>query len=110
MNFIYTYVCAGLRVPGDQRQITSALPMHLVDVLPVGDSPQTFADASGMRYHFFSLEHELESSFIVDILMLIRWESICYRHVYEEYSSPVIKQHEQSGNSAAGYMIKFQVK
>ncbi|KAM7489997.1 hypothetical protein LguiA_032918 [Lonicera macranthoides] len=38
----------GLRVTGDQRQITSALPMHLVDVLPIGDSPQTFADASGM--------------------------------------------------------------
>ncbi|KAA8540166.1 hypothetical protein F0562_024271 [Nyssa sinensis] len=38
----------GLRIPADQRQITSALPMHLVDVLTVGDGTQTFADASGM--------------------------------------------------------------
>uniref|UniRef100_A0A5B6Z5X9 Putative mediator of RNA polymerase II transcription subunit 8 isoform X1 n=1 Tax=Davidia involucrata TaxID=16924 RepID=A0A5B6Z5X9_DAVIN len=38
----------GLRVPAEQRKITSALPMHLVDVLTVGDGPQTFADASGM--------------------------------------------------------------
>ncbi|KAL3528491.1 hypothetical protein ACH5RR_007813 [Cinchona calisaya] len=36
----------GLRIPGDQRQITSSLPVHLVDVL--GDSAQTFTDSSGM--------------------------------------------------------------
>ncbi|KAI8029953.1 Tripeptidyl-peptidase 2 [Camellia lanceoleosa] len=33
---------------GDHRQITSALPLHLVDVLTVADGPQTFPDASGM--------------------------------------------------------------
>ncbi|XP_074338905.1 mediator of RNA polymerase II transcription subunit 8 isoform X2 [Apium graveolens] len=38
----------GLRIPGEQRQITSGLPMHLVDVLNVGESSQTFADGSGM--------------------------------------------------------------
>lgn len=38
----------GLRISGDQRQITSALPMHLVDVLNVGDGVQTFVDPSGM--------------------------------------------------------------
>nr|XP_017227451.1 PREDICTED: mediator of RNA polymerase II transcription subunit 8 isoform X2 [Daucus carota subsp. sativus] len=38
----------GLRIPGEQRQITSALPMHLVDVLNVGESSQTFSDGSGM--------------------------------------------------------------
>ncbi|KAK3004330.1 hypothetical protein RJ639_018554, partial [Escallonia herrerae] len=38
----------GLRVPVDQRQTTSALPIHLMDVLPVADSGQTFPDASGM--------------------------------------------------------------
>ncbi|KAK7854538.1 hypothetical protein CFP56_031912, partial [Quercus suber] len=26
----------GLRIPGDQRQITPALPLHLVDVITVG--------------------------------------------------------------------------
>lgn len=38
----------GLRIPVDQRQIGSALPMHLVDVLTVSEGAQTFADASGM--------------------------------------------------------------
>ncbi|KAJ7962669.1 mediator of RNA polymerase II transcription subunit 8 [Quillaja saponaria] len=38
----------GLRLPGDQRQITPALPMHLVDVLTVSDGAQPFADPSGM--------------------------------------------------------------
>ncbi|KAL4637891.1 hypothetical protein ACB092_03G110600 [Castanea dentata] len=38
----------GLRIPGDQRQITPALPFHLVDVITVGDGVQIFADASGM--------------------------------------------------------------
>ncbi|KAJ9537562.1 hypothetical protein OSB04_030295 [Centaurea solstitialis] len=38
----------GLRIPIDQRQITSALPAHLVDVLPVGDSVQTISEPSGM--------------------------------------------------------------
>lgn len=37
----------GLRIPLDQRKITSTLPMHLVDVLTVGDGVQTFSDASG---------------------------------------------------------------
>nr|POE98828.1 hypothetical protein CFP56_56112 [Quercus suber] len=39
----------GLRIPGDQRQITPALPLHLVDVITVGDRVQIFADASGLR-------------------------------------------------------------
>lgn len=43
MNF------AGLRIPAEQRQITSSLPMHLVDVLNVGDNSQTFADGSGIH-------------------------------------------------------------
>ncbi|GJT00796.1 mediator of RNA polymerase II transcription subunit 8 isoform X1 [Tanacetum coccineum] len=37
----------GLRLPPDQRQITSALPAHLVDVLPVGDNAQTVSESSG---------------------------------------------------------------
>ncbi|XP_018632280.1 mediator of RNA polymerase II transcription subunit 8-like isoform X2 [Nicotiana tomentosiformis] len=37
----------GLRVPGDQTHITSALPGHLVDVLTVTDGPPSFADSSG---------------------------------------------------------------
>ncbi|XP_021813470.1 mediator of RNA polymerase II transcription subunit 8 isoform X1 [Prunus avium] len=38
----------GLRLPVDQRQNTTALPMHLVDVLTVGDGAQPFAETSGM--------------------------------------------------------------
>ncbi|KAL2243107.1 UNVERIFIED_CONTAM: Mediator of RNA polymerase II transcription subunit 8 [Sesamum indicum] len=38
----------GLRIPGDQRQVTSSLPMHLVDILTANDSAQTFSDSSGM--------------------------------------------------------------
>ncbi|KAK4427490.1 Mediator of RNA polymerase II transcription subunit [Sesamum alatum] len=38
----------GLRIPGDQRQVTSSLPMHLVDVLTANDNAQTFSDSSGM--------------------------------------------------------------
>ncbi|KAG8380269.1 hypothetical protein BUALT_Bualt07G0175800 [Buddleja alternifolia] len=40
--------CYRLRIPGDQRQVTSSLPMHLADVLTVNDSTQTFSDSSGM--------------------------------------------------------------
>ncbi|CAK9146105.1 unnamed protein product [Ilex paraguariensis] len=47
-NLLRSAVNHGLRIPGDQRQNGSALPLHLVDVLPVGDSAQTFADTSGM--------------------------------------------------------------
>ncbi|CDO97739.1 unnamed protein product [Coffea canephora] len=36
----------GLRIPVEQRQITSSLPVHLVDIL--GDGAQTFTDSSGM--------------------------------------------------------------
>lgn len=36
----------GLRIPGDQRQITTSLPVHLVDI--IGDGAQTFTDSSGM--------------------------------------------------------------
>ncbi|XP_025880169.1 mediator of RNA polymerase II transcription subunit 8 isoform X4 [Oryza sativa Japonica Group] len=32
----------GLRVPGDQRQMYSSLPSHLVDVLPFGDGAHNF--------------------------------------------------------------------
>lgn len=38
----------GLRVTGDQRQMTSALPVHLVDVLAVSDGMHSFSDSSGM--------------------------------------------------------------
>ncbi|KAL8242773.1 hypothetical protein R6Q59_013075 [Mikania micrantha] len=38
----------GLRIPMEQRQITSTLPAHLADVLPVGDSMQTISESSGM--------------------------------------------------------------
>ncbi|KAL2539095.1 Mediator of RNA polymerase II transcription subunit 8 [Abeliophyllum distichum] len=38
----------GLRIPGDQRQTTSTLPVHLVDVLPANDGPQNYSDTSGM--------------------------------------------------------------
>ncbi|XP_021996995.1 mediator of RNA polymerase II transcription subunit 8 isoform X1 [Helianthus annuus] len=40
----------GLRIPMDQRQITSALPAHLADVLPVGDNTQTVSESSGGMY------------------------------------------------------------
>ncbi|XP_030508747.2 mediator of RNA polymerase II transcription subunit 8 isoform X1 [Cannabis sativa] len=40
----------GLRLPGDQRQVTPTLPVHLVDVLSSGEGMQTFSDSSGM-YH-----------------------------------------------------------
>ncbi|KAL9388225.1 hypothetical protein Peur_016830 [Populus x canadensis] len=36
----------GLRVTGDQRQMTSALPVHLVDVLAVSDGMHSFSDSS----------------------------------------------------------------
>ncbi|XP_048139723.1 mediator of RNA polymerase II transcription subunit 8 isoform X2 [Rhodamnia argentea] len=38
----------GLRISGDQRQMTPALPMHLTDVLHVGDGMQSLADSSGI--------------------------------------------------------------
>ncbi|KAL6568676.1 hypothetical protein OROHE_004360 [Orobanche hederae] len=38
----------GLKIPADQRQTTSSLPMHLVDVLIANDASQTFSDSSGM--------------------------------------------------------------
>lgn len=38
---------AALRLPADQRQSAPALPMHLVDVLTVGDGVQAFSEASG---------------------------------------------------------------
>ncbi|KAK7815652.1 protein pollenless 3 [Quercus suber] len=42
------FMHVGLR-PRDQRQITPALPLHLVDVITVGDGVQSFSDASGMH-------------------------------------------------------------
>ncbi|XP_021845736.1 mediator of RNA polymerase II transcription subunit 8 isoform X2 [Spinacia oleracea] len=38
----------GLRLPVDQRHVTSPLPSHLADVLTVGDGGQTYGDGSGM--------------------------------------------------------------
>ncbi|KAF8007634.1 hypothetical protein BT93_K1587 [Corymbia citriodora subsp. variegata] len=38
----------GFKISGDQRQMTPALPMHLTDVLHVGDGVQNLADASGI--------------------------------------------------------------
>ncbi|GJM99525.1 hypothetical protein PR202_ga16631 [Eleusine coracana subsp. coracana] len=38
----------GLRVPGDQRQLHSSLPSHLVEVLPFGDGAQNSGDTSGV--------------------------------------------------------------
>lgn len=37
---------AGLRIPGDQRQITPTLPMHLADALTVNEGAQSFPDGS----------------------------------------------------------------
>ncbi|XP_010521413.1 PREDICTED: mediator of RNA polymerase II transcription subunit 8 [Tarenaya hassleriana] len=37
----------GTRLPGDQRQITTALPPHLADVLTVNDGGGNFTDSSG---------------------------------------------------------------
>lgn len=38
---------AGLRIPRDQRQSNSSLPMHLVDVLNVTEGVQSISDSSG---------------------------------------------------------------
>ncbi|KAL6496868.1 hypothetical protein OROGR_028797 [Orobanche gracilis] len=38
----------GLKIPADQRQTTSSLPMHLVDLLIANDASQAFSDSSGM--------------------------------------------------------------
>lgn len=46
---------AGLRVPADQRQITSSLPVHLADILTVSDGHQAFNDSSGI-YHIVVLD------------------------------------------------------
>ncbi|KAK9097508.1 hypothetical protein Sjap_023005 [Stephania japonica] len=37
----------GLQIPGDQRQLPSSLPPHLVDVLGFGDGTQSLVDAFG---------------------------------------------------------------
>ncbi|KAJ0075285.1 hypothetical protein Patl1_34951 [Pistacia atlantica] len=38
----------GLRMLGDQRQMTPALPVHLVDLLSTGDGVHNISDTSGM--------------------------------------------------------------
>ncbi|XP_073064599.1 mediator of RNA polymerase II transcription subunit 8 isoform X2 [Primulina eburnea] len=38
----------GLRILGEQRQVTSSLPVHLVDVFTANDGSQSFSDSSGM--------------------------------------------------------------
>ncbi|XP_052181396.1 mediator of RNA polymerase II transcription subunit 8 isoform X2 [Diospyros lotus] len=38
----------GLRISTDQRQIVSALPLHLVDILTVGDGAQALPESSGI--------------------------------------------------------------
>lgn len=48
LYLFFAILYAGLRVPGDQRQVAPSLPMHLVDVLATNDSPQTFSDSSGV--------------------------------------------------------------
>nr|KYP50406.1 hypothetical protein KK1_027771 [Cajanus cajan] len=47
-NLLRAAVNAGdaLRIPGDQRQITTAPPMHLADALPVNEAAQSFPDGS----------------------------------------------------------------
>ncbi|KAG6428015.1 hypothetical protein SASPL_112263 [Salvia splendens] len=47
LDFLFDILNAGLRVPGDQRQVASSLPMHLVDVLATNDSLQ---DSSGVQF------------------------------------------------------------
>lgn len=37
---------AGLRLPVDQRHITSSLPMHLADAFTVNEAAQPFPDGS----------------------------------------------------------------
>ncbi|OMO91441.1 hypothetical protein COLO4_18371 [Corchorus olitorius] len=38
----------GLRLPVDQKQITSSLPLHLAHIMPAADGVQSFANPSGM--------------------------------------------------------------
>ncbi|MCL7028186.1 hypothetical protein MKW94_018913, partial [Papaver nudicaule] len=47
-NLLRAAVNSGSRMQVDQRQLPASLPVHLVDVLTVGDAPQNFPDASGM--------------------------------------------------------------
>lgn len=49
---MFLCIHAGLRLPVDQRQITPGLPLHLVDVLSVGDGVQNFSEASGSYQSF----------------------------------------------------------
>ncbi|RZC89287.1 hypothetical protein C5167_007897 [Papaver somniferum] len=47
-NLLRAAINSGSRMQVDQRQLPASLPVHLVDVLTVGDGPQNFPDASGM--------------------------------------------------------------
>ncbi|KAL2332557.1 hypothetical protein Fmac_020138 [Flemingia macrophylla] len=49
-NLLRAAVNAGdaLRIPGDQRQITTTPPMHLADALPVNEAAQSFPDGSNL--------------------------------------------------------------
>lgn len=43
----FTIVFQGTRLPPDQRQLTTALPPHLADVLIINDAGSDFIDQSG---------------------------------------------------------------
>ncbi|CAI8592308.1 unnamed protein product [Vicia faba] len=45
-NLLRAAVNVGLRLPGDQRHITSSLPMHLADAFTVNETAQPFPDGS----------------------------------------------------------------
>ena len=84
------FMHVGLRIPGDQRQITPALPLHLVDMITVGDGVWSFADASGNNqshvevwsFYFWNLYIGLNVNPI-----LVAFAKICSRHVFKEYLS-----------------------
>jgi len=70
------YMLAGLRVTGDQRQMTSALPVHLVDVLAVSDGMHSFSDSSGIKSSLCVQKWLFLIIYIGDKIMLWRrlWE------------------------------------
>jgi hypothetical protein len=49
---ITVHICvSGLRIQGDQRQMLTSLPSHLVEVLGSGDGAHNFGDNSGGMHH-----------------------------------------------------------
>lgn len=55
---LFALVFEGTQLPGDQRQITIALPPHLADVLTVSDGGSNFTDSSG-KSKFLVQNHNL---------------------------------------------------